>query len=90
MFCAKISFEFFVYWANLQQVTTAKGSILFVRMIIKRTFQNHNGLIFNDLRDLIDGVGGKNGQSIMWCKRSKSQKEKISERAEKISAYTCV
>lgn len=59
-------------------------------MIIKWTFQNHNGLIFNDLHGFIGGGGGKNGQSIMWCKRSKSQKEKISERAEKFSAYTCI
>lgn len=45
-------------------------------MIIKWTFQNHNGLIFNDLRDFIGGGGGKNGQSIMWCKPFISEKEK--------------
>lgn len=69
-------FEFFVYWAILQQVTTAKGSILFIRMIIKRTFQNHNVLIFNDLRGFIGGGGGKNGQIIMWCKPFISEKRK--------------
>ena len=86
----KFPSSFFVYCIILQRVTTEKDSILFIRMIIKRTFQNHNGLIFNDLRNLIDGGGGKNAQGIMWCKRSKSQKEKISERAEKNSANTCV
>lgn len=54
-------------------------------MIIKRTFQNRNYLIFNGLRGFIGGGGGENGQSIMWCKRSKSQKEKILEPTEKIS-----
>ena len=73
-----------------QTYYNGKVCISYICMLIKRTFQYHSGLIFNDLRNLIDGGGGKNAQGIMWCKRSKSQKEKISERAEKISANTCV
>jgi hypothetical protein len=42
-----------------QPVITAKDSILYIRMVIKRTFQNHNGLILNDLRDFIGGGGVK-------------------------------
>lgn len=83
MFCAKISFEFFVYCIILQSVTTGKDSILFIRMTIKRTFQNHNGLIFNDLYNLIDGGGGKNAQSIMWCKRSNRRKKKFQNELKK-------
>lgn len=71
----KFPSSFFVYCIILQRVTTAKGSILFIRMVIKRTFQNHNYLIFNDLRAFIGGGGGKNGQSIMWCKRPFSEKK---------------
>lgn len=37
----------------------AKWSVLFVCMIIKRTFQNHNGLVFNDLHVFKVGEGVK-------------------------------
>lgn len=37
----------------------AKGSILFIRMTIKRTFYFHKCLIFNDLRGFIGGGGVK-------------------------------
>jgi len=74
LFCAKIFFEFFVYWAILQQVTKAKGSILFIRMIMKRTFHNHNGLVFNGLRDFIGGGGVKTakvscGANLLFLKK---------------------
>ena len=52
-------------------------------MIIKRTFQNHSGLIFNDLRAFIGGGGGKNGQSIMWCKHPFRKKEKFFPKEKK-------
>lgn len=62
---------------------------------MKRTFQNHNGLIFNDLHVFKVVGGGKNGQSIVWCKHlflkknfrkkknSKSKKKKFFEPTEK-------
>ena len=50
-------------------------------MIIKRTFQNHNGLIFNDLRAFIGGGGGKTdkilcGSNAIFLKKNKIKKEK--------------
>lgn len=72
------SSSFFVYCIILQRVTTGKVSILYIRMIMKRTFYYYKWLIFNDLRGFIGGGGGKNGQSIVWCKPFISEKEKIS------------
>lgn len=50
-------------------------------MIIKRSFQNHNGLIFNDLRAFIGGGGVKTdkilcGANTLFLKKN-LKKEKI-------------
>ena len=72
-----------MYWSILRRVTTCKRYYFNIRMIIKRTFQNHNGLIFNDLRAFIGGGGGKNGQGIVWCKHLISEKKFFEKRKKK-------
>lgn len=64
-------------------------------MIIKRTLHYHKCLIFNNLRGFKDGGGGKNGQSIMWCKPFFLKKKNFSSRLKKFRKnknyiYVCV
>jgi hypothetical protein len=53
-------------------------------MVIKRTFQNHSGLIFNSLRDFIGGGGVKTAKVLCGANDPFPKKrKKISERKKK-------
>ena len=93
--CKNFLWVFFVLCCVvLKRVVTAKGNIICVCIITKRTLQYHKCLVFNYLRDFKDGGGGKTAKVLCGANPLFLKKKNFSRRlkkSEKIKTiYTCV